>query len=122
MIIALGEGLIGTTAALSAIVGPAGTGWSVEAAVLGLAGVALPFGMWWIYFAVPHGEVLHRRRERSFGWGYGHLVLFGSVVAVGDEQASRVGADVDDGPGRHRPSRSATQRPTGSSPPARYQA
>jgi low temperature requirement protein LtrA len=83
VIIALGEGLIGTMASLSAVVGPHGPGWSTDVAVLGLAGTALTFGMWWIYFIVPCGEILHARRERSFGWGYGHIPLFGATVAVG---------------------------------------
>jgi low temperature requirement protein LtrA len=83
VIIALGEGLIGTMASLSAVVGPHGPGWSVDVAVLGLAGTALTFGMWWIYFVVPCGEILHVRRERAFGWGYGHILLFGATVAVG---------------------------------------
>jgi hypothetical protein len=39
--------------------------------------------MWWIYFMVPMGGILARHRERSFGWGYGHIVLFGALVAVG---------------------------------------
>ena len=83
VIIALGEAILGTIAALGAIVGPEGEGWSVEAAVVGLAGVTLTFGMWWIYFVVPCGEILARRRGRSFGWGYGHIPLFGAVVAAG---------------------------------------
>ena len=83
IIIALGEALLGTIAALGAIVGPEGEGWSVEAAVVGIAGVTLTFGMWWIYFVVPCGEILARRRGRSFGWGYGHIPLFASVVAAG---------------------------------------
>jgi low temperature requirement protein LtrA len=83
VIIALGEAILGTIAALGAIVGPEGEGWSVEAAVVGVAGVSLTFGMWWIYFVMPGGEILTRRRERSFGWGYGHIPLFASVVAAG---------------------------------------
>jgi low temperature requirement protein LtrA len=83
IIIALGEAILGTIVALEAVVGPEGPGWSVEAAVVGVAGVALTFGMWWIYFVVPCGEILAHRRNRSFGWGYGHIPLFGSVVAVG---------------------------------------
>jgi len=83
VIIALGEALLGTIAALGAIVGPEGQGWSVEAAVVGVAGVTLTFGMWWIYFVVPCGEILERRRGRSFGWGYGHIPLFAAVVASG---------------------------------------
>jgi low temperature requirement protein LtrA len=83
VIIALGEAILGTIAALGAIVGPEGQGWSVEAAVVGFAGVTLTFGMWWIYFVMPCGEILEHRRERSFGWGYGHIPLFGALVATG---------------------------------------
>jgi hypothetical protein len=39
--------------------------------------------MWWMYFVLPYGELLHRHRERSFGWGYGHLPLFASLAATG---------------------------------------
>jgi low temperature requirement protein LtrA len=81
VIIALGEGLLGTTAALGALVGA--TGWTLDAAMLGVAGVALPFGLWWSYFVIPSGDLLHAYRSRSFGWGYGHIPLFGAVVAVG---------------------------------------
>jgi low temperature requirement protein LtrA len=83
VIITLGESLIGTMATLTAMVGPEGPGWSQDVAVLGLAGTALTFGMWWIYFVVPSADVLHAHRERAFGWGYGHIPLFGAVAAVG---------------------------------------
>jgi hypothetical protein len=65
------------------MVGPEGPGWSVDVVVLGLAGTALTFGMWWIYFILPMGGLLERHRERSFGWGYGHIPLFGALAAVG---------------------------------------
>ncbi|WP_091321898.1 low temperature requirement protein A [Geodermatophilus ruber] len=83
VVIALGEVLLGTTVVLAALIGPEGPGWSVDVAVLGLAGTALSFGMWWVYFVLPCGEILRVHRERSFGWGYGHIVLFGATVAVG---------------------------------------
>ena len=83
VIIALGEGLLGTAFALGVLVGPEGPGWSVDVVVLGLAGTALTFGMWWIYFILPMGGLLERHRERSFGWGYGHIPLFGALAAVG---------------------------------------
>ena len=83
VIICLGEAILGTVAALGAVVGPSGAGWSVKAAVIGVAGVTLTFGMWWIYFVVPGAEILARRRSRSFGWGYGHILIFGAVVATG---------------------------------------
>jgi low temperature requirement protein LtrA len=80
-IIALGEGMLGTTAALGALINV--TGWTVDAALLGLAGTAMTFGVWWTYFVVPHGDLLHAYRSRSFGWGYGHIPLFGAIVGVG---------------------------------------
>ena len=69
MIIALGEGVLGTIASLSALVGPEGPGWSLDAGLVVVAGIGLTFGMWWIYFIVPCAEILHVRRDRSFGWG-----------------------------------------------------
>jgi low temperature requirement protein LtrA len=84
VIIALGEGVIGTIASLTALVGPEGTGWTLDAALVAVAGTALTFGMWWIYFLIPSGAVLHvHRRARSFGWGYGHIPLIGAVVGTG---------------------------------------
>jgi low temperature requirement protein LtrA len=83
VIIALGEGLLGTAVAINALIAPEGPGWTVDVVVLGVAGTALTFGMWWIYFIIPSGPILERHRERGFGWGYGHIVLFGALVAVG---------------------------------------
>jgi low temperature requirement protein LtrA len=83
VIIALGEGLLGTAVAINALIGPEGPGWSLDVVVLGLAGTALTFGMWWIYFTLPNGGILARHRERALGWGYGSIVLFGALVAVG---------------------------------------
>jgi low temperature requirement protein LtrA len=84
VIIALGEGVVGTIASLSAVVGPEGPGWSLDAAVVAVAGTALTFGMWWIYFILPAGPVLHAYRlARSFGWGYGQIPVIGAVVATG---------------------------------------
>jgi low temperature requirement protein LtrA len=80
VIIALGEGLLGTTAALGALVEE---GWTVEVVVLGVAGTAMIFGVWWSYFVIPHGHLLSAHRDRSFAWGYGHIPLFGAVVAIG---------------------------------------
>ncbi|MBM7516940.1 low temperature requirement protein A [Nocardioides nitrophenolicus] len=80
VIIALGEGLIGTMASIN-VLAEGGLTW--EIGLLALAGTALTFGIWWSYFVVPAGEILHVHRERSFGFGYGHLLVFGSIVAVG---------------------------------------
>lgn len=81
-IITLGEVIIGTVAALNALVhGEAG--WTTESALLALAGVGLAFGCWWMYFAVPWAEPLVRHRERGFIFGYGHSLIFGPLAAMG---------------------------------------
>lgn len=82
VIITLGEVLIGTVASLNAILHGT-SGWSVDGALVLVAGVGLTFATWWMYFAVPWAEPLSRRRERGFAVGYGHLVLFASLAAIG---------------------------------------
>lgn len=80
-IIALGEGVFGTITAVSAAIDS--SGWSVEAAVLVVAGVGLTFGLWWTYFLLPAGVILHQYRDKAFIWGYGHLLVFASIAATG---------------------------------------
>ena len=81
VIIALGEGLLGTMAALSSLFDA--SGWSVDFVLVGLAGVGLTFGIWWSYFLFPSGDLLHHHRARSPIWGNGHIPLLIAVVAVG---------------------------------------
>ena len=83
VIITLGEAVIGTVAAMSAHVNDPEQGWTAEAVVVLAAGVGLTFGMWWVYFGLPWGELLHRHRERSFFWGYAHILVFGAIAATG---------------------------------------
>jgi low temperature requirement protein LtrA len=80
-IIALGEGVIGTVASLSAVV--AAQGWSVDAVLVTVAGVGLTFGMWWTYYSIPAADLLHAHRERSFAFGYLHYMIIGPIVATG---------------------------------------
>lgn len=81
LIITLGEVILGTIIAISAVVDM--QGWTFETALVAFGGVALAFGMWWMYFAIPWAMVLEHHRERSFTWGYLQILMFGSVVAVG---------------------------------------
>lgn len=81
VIIALGEGVIGTVASLTAVVHE--QGWNLDAVFVTVAGIGLTFGMWWAYFMIPTPDLLHARRERSFVWGYAHILVFGSIVATG---------------------------------------
>ena len=80
-IIALGEGVVGTVASVSAVVGA--QGWSFDAVFVTVAGIGLTFGMWWTYFVVPQADLLHAHRERSFWFGYLPIVTLGSIVATG---------------------------------------
>jgi low temperature requirement protein LtrA len=80
-IIALGEGVVGTVASLSAVIGA--QGWSFDAVFVAVAGIGLTFGMWWTYFMVPQSDLLQAHRELSFRFGYLHIVVFGSIVATG---------------------------------------
>jgi low temperature requirement protein LtrA len=80
-IIALGEGIVGTVAALSAVVEQ--QGWSLDAALVGIAGTGLTFGMWWLYDLVPSAEILHAHRNRAFVWGHGQMATVTSIVATG---------------------------------------
>jgi len=81
VIIALGEGIVGTVAALSAVVDR--QGWTLNAALVGVAGVGLTFAMWWIYYLVPAGEILERHRDRAPAWGYLQMLIVTSIVATG---------------------------------------
>ena len=80
-IIALGEGVVGTVAALSAAVEL--QGWTLDAALVGIAGTGLTFGLWWVYYILPSAPVLHAHRDRGFVWGYGQLVIVTAIVATG---------------------------------------
>ena len=80
-IIALGEGVVGTVAALSAVVDR--QGWTRDAMVVGIAGMGLTFGMWWVYFLVPFGEILQLHRDRASVWGYCQMLIVTSIVATG---------------------------------------
>jgi low temperature requirement protein LtrA len=80
-IIALGEGVVGTVAALSAVIER--QGWTLDAVLVGVAGMGLTFSMWWVYYLVPSGEILRRHRDRASIWGYLQMLIVTSIVATG---------------------------------------
>jgi low temperature requirement protein LtrA len=80
-IIALGEGVVGTVAALSAVVEL--QGWTLDTALVGLAGTGLTFGLWWVYYILPSAPALHAHPERSFTWAYTQLLMITAIVATG---------------------------------------
>lgn len=80
-IIALGEGVVGTVAALSAVIEQ--QGWTADTALVCIAGIGLTFGMWWVYYMLPSAQILHAHRNRAFFWGYCQMVIVASIVATG---------------------------------------
>ncbi|TAJ47267.1 MAG: low temperature requirement protein A [Herbiconiux sp.] len=80
-IIVLGESVLAATTGVQSIVSAgASTG---EFVLLAASGLALLFGLWWVYFLEPAHEGLEKNRRRSFLWGYGHYFIFAALAAVG---------------------------------------
>ena len=80
-IIALGEGVVGTVAAISAVVEE--SGWTSDIALVSLAGMGLTFGLWWVYYLLPSGRALEADRSKSFVWGYAMMLAVAAAVATG---------------------------------------
>src|SRR4029453_19474815 len=80
-IIALGEGVVGPAATLSAVIEE--QGWTADAALICIAGSGLTFGMWWVYYLLPSAQILHAHRNRAFVWAYGQIMIVASIVATG---------------------------------------
>lgn len=80
-IIALGEGVVGTVAALSAVIER--QGWTMDTVLVGLAGVGLTFTLWWTYFLLPSGQAIHKNRNKVIAWAFFQMILIISIVAIG---------------------------------------
>jgi low temperature requirement protein LtrA len=80
-IIVLGESVLAATTAILAArsVG----GFSVELAVVAIAGLVVLFACWWLYFLEPDAPRLAANRDLGLVWGYGHFGVFASLAAVG---------------------------------------
>ncbi len=88
-IIALGEVVAATVAAVGVLVSE--QGWSVSAVLIAASGLIMAAGFWWAYYLIPSRTILTRWPERTFAWRYAHLALFGAIAAVG--AGLRVAAD-----------------------------
>ena len=65
-----------------------------------------------MYFAVPWAEPLVRHRERGFIFGYGHLLIFGPLAAMGaglHVAAYRLEGEAEIGDDRDRAQRRASR-------------
>ncbi|WP_329742926.1 low temperature requirement protein A [Dyella sp. A6] len=81
ILIALGEGVVGTVAAISAVI--QSHGWTQDAVLLCVAGMGLTFGIWWLYYLIPSAPALHAKRSRAFTWGYVQIIMVAAIVAMG---------------------------------------
>lgn len=76
-IIVLGESV------LAVAVGTAGTGWEPAAVLAGVLGFVIAACLWWLYFDYVGSSALELSSRTSFYWGYGHLLIYAGIAAVG---------------------------------------
>ena len=83
-LIVLGESVIAISTAT------ASASWDFESVVTAALGFVLAAGLWWMYFARFDDSVFDwafeggiQARRRSFVFGYGHLIVFAALAAVG---------------------------------------
>lgn len=80
-IILLGESVLAASA--GAAVALAADGVSGSFVTIALAGLALLFTLWWLYFLQPAGDALATHRDRFSLWAYGHYGIFAALAALG---------------------------------------
>lgn len=77
-IIVLGESIVGVVAGVA-------SAESVSPDVLGAGalGLALAFGLWWLYFDLIGGRPVRPGVWVNLRWGYGHLPFLAAITAIG---------------------------------------
>jgi low temperature requirement protein LtrA len=78
-ILVLGESILAATAGFQSALDEGGL--TSQLLVVGLGGLVIAFTSWWIYF--DHPGHLTPTPEIAFRWGYGHVVIFTSLAALG---------------------------------------
>ena len=79
-LIVLGESVLASSGVIQSAIAEGDA--TLELAGLVGGALLILFSMWWIYFDRPSHRVL-TSPLRAFQWGYGHLVIFASIAAVG---------------------------------------
>jgi low temperature requirement protein LtrA len=80
-LIVLGECVLAATTAIQSAI--AENGVSTSLLLIAVGGLMLIFGLWWSYFKTSVVEGLRTSMRASFTWGYGHVVVFAAIVALG---------------------------------------
>jgi low temperature requirement protein LtrA len=85
-LIVLGESILSATMAFQK-----GFDSGVNLISLAAASLIIVFSVWWIYFEAP--THLHNMKK-AFLWGYAHLLILGSIAALGAGLAASVDYDL----------------------------
>jgi low temperature requirement protein LtrA len=79
-IIVLGESVLAATVAIQSVLDAPLMTTSLAGLIVGA--VLILFSMWWVYFEHP-GHLLLSSNRAAFQYGYGHLIVFSAIAAVG---------------------------------------
>lgn len=79
-LIVLGESVLAATVALQSSFNE---GITPPLLVIGGAVLVSAFAVWWLYFDFVDGRALMASTGVAFKWGYGHLLVFASIGAMG---------------------------------------
>ncbi len=77
-LIVLGESVLASTN--SVVEGVSAAEHPAPIVILGVVGLVITFGMWWVYFFKPSSADLTDLRSAII-WGYGHYLVFASAAA-----------------------------------------
>jgi low temperature requirement protein LtrA len=80
-IIVIGECVLAAFTAAQASFGAGGV--TAPLLAIGLGGLLLVFGCWWLYFKESAGLPRGASLRTGILWGYGHYVVFASIAALG---------------------------------------
>jgi len=78
-IILLGESMVAAAAGFESAFDAGGLTWPLGA--VGVSSLVAAFAAWWLYF--DHPGHLAPSRTTAFRWGYGHVIVFASLAALG---------------------------------------
>lgn len=79
-LIVLGESILAATTAMQRSIGH---GVTPALLVIGASTLVSAFTVWWLYFDFVDGQALMAGSRAAFGWGYGHLLVFSAIGAMG---------------------------------------
>ncbi len=95
-IIVLGEVVLATVRAMQQAVGGGEAGHGEAGGdptallVLTAGALLIVLSLWWLYFTRDHGALLAEPTASTWAFGYGHVVVFAAVAAVGAALAAAV--------------------------------